>query len=183
MRRCVLAVLIALALPGAATTRASAATKTIAVTAHAFGAGGRIPQPYAAVACGGKNLSPQLSWGKLPGATQSVALTVFDPDAGGGAGFWHWIVYDMPAQTRGLVSSADGKTLPRGSVTSENGARTRAYFGPCPPHGPPHHYRFTVYALDAPYLQIKPGSRPEAVLARLGSRILGSGTLLGVFGR
>jgi Raf kinase inhibitor-like YbhB/YbcL family protein len=156
--------------------------KPIAVTSAAFHAGARIPKQFAALACGGKNLSPQLSWGKVPGATQSLVVTVYDPDARGGAGFWHWIVYDVPVGTQKLASSADGKALPAGSVTATNGAGTKAYFGPCPPPGAPHHYRFTVYALDAPYVQMKPGRSPDAILGTISSHVLATGSIVGLFG-
>ena len=137
---------------------AFASTATLSVTSSAFSQGGRIPQQYAAAACEGKNLSLPLKWSRAPGLTQSLVLSVYDPDAGGGAGFWHWIVYD-------------------------NSAGTRARFGPCPPHGTPHHYRFTVYALDTPYAQMKPGSAPGAILGAISSHVLAAGTLTGIYGR
>ena len=135
------------------------------------------------LACDGKNLSLPLKWSGAPGPTQSFALSVYDPDAGGGAGFWHWVVYDLPRATHALASSADGSALPHGTVTARNSAGTRAWFGPCPPHGASHHYRFTVYALDTPYAQMKPGSAPAAVLGAISSHVLAAGTLTGMYGR
>lgn len=162
---------------------ALAGAATMSVTSSAFSQGGRIPQQYAAAACDGRNLSLPLKWSGAPGLTQSIALSVYDPDAGGGAGFWHWVVYDLPRVTRALTSSKDGSRLPHGTVVARNSAGTRAWFGPCPPHGAPHHYRFTVYALDVPYAQMKPGSAPGAILGTISSHVLAAGTLTGIYGR
>lgn len=159
------------------------AVATIDLKSSAFESGGRIPAKYAATACSGENLSPPLEWGDLPALTQSLVLTVYDPDAGDGAGFWHWVVYDMPKATRSLASTVDGHSLPSGAVSSENDAGVKGYFGPCPPRGPLHHYKFTLYALDTPYVQTKSGRKPKAILDAVSSHVLATGTLTGTFQR
>ncbi|MGD0143360.1 MAG: YbhB/YbcL family Raf kinase inhibitor-like protein [Rhizomicrobium sp.] len=97
--------------------------------------------------CGGKNVSPSLAWSGVPTGTQSFALTVFDPDADG-AGWWHWVVFDIPATAVGL---AKGAALPTGAVEGENDFGDNAYDGACPPAGSGlHHYQFTLWALGTP---------------------------------
>jgi Raf kinase inhibitor-like YbhB/YbcL family protein len=167
------------ALAGAYPTAARAAT--IVVTSTAFSSNGRIPARYGSKACGGENVSPPLAWRGLPGLTRSVVVSVFDADAPGGSGFYHWLVYDVPTSVTSLASSPAGKSLPPKVVTSKNSAGIKAYVGPCPPHGQTHRYRFTVYALDAAYVQAKGERKATTVVGRIGPYLLGSGTLVGTF--
>jgi Raf kinase inhibitor-like YbhB/YbcL family protein len=100
--------------------------------------------------CGGKNISPPLAWSAAPAATRSFALTVFDPDAHGN-GWWHWVVFDIPASANALTKGAGsgGAQLPAGTVQGENDFGDQAYGGACPPPGSGlHHYEFTLWALD-----------------------------------
>jgi Raf kinase inhibitor-like YbhB/YbcL family protein len=102
-----------------------------------------------AFGCTGANLSPRLSWTGAPTGTLSFVLTVFDPDAPTGSGFWHWLAFDIPASVTQLDKSAGraGNT-PGGGVQGYNDTGANAYAGPCPPMGdPPHHYVFTLYAI------------------------------------
>lgn len=101
--------------------------------------------------CGGQNISPQLYWENAPKETQSFAVTMYDKDAPTGSGFWHWIVYNIPANVNELKSDAgnfSGLNLPAGSVNGNNDAGAPGYVGPCPPPGAPHLYLITVYALN-----------------------------------
>jgi Raf kinase inhibitor-like YbhB/YbcL family protein len=108
--------------------------------------------------CTGQNISPALSWQNAPAGTRSFALMVHDPDAPTGSGWWHWIVYDIPANVTSLAADAGNpqKTLmPKGAVQGRNDYGVHAYGGPCPPPGPPHRYFFRLHALkvekvDAP---------------------------------
>jgi Raf kinase inhibitor-like YbhB/YbcL family protein len=102
--------------------------------------------------CGGENISPALAWSGAPAATKSFALTVFDPDAHG-AGWWHWVVFDVPASANALAKGAGSgdAPLPAGAVQGENDFGDEAYGGACPPAGSGlHHYEFTLWALDTP---------------------------------
>ncbi|MBO0706787.1 MAG: YbhB/YbcL family Raf kinase inhibitor-like protein [Candidatus Dormibacteraeota bacterium] len=106
------------------------------------------PQTEIGTACNGGNQAPRLQWSGAPTATKSFALTMFDPDAPTGSGFWHWLNWDIPAN----VTSLDGP-LPAGAVSGTNDGGTTGYTGPCPPAGDlTHHYHLSVLALDVPSL-------------------------------
>ena len=110
--------------------------------------------------CTGKNLSPQLSWSDIPANTKSFAITMYDPDAPTGSGFWHWIAYNI--NSAALVSGASTtKNMPLGSIEIENDAGVKGYLGGCPPNGK-HRYIFTVYALDVDKLPVKDDA-PSAI--------------------
>jgi Raf kinase inhibitor-like YbhB/YbcL family protein len=108
--------------------------------------------------CSGDNVSPQLAWSGAPAGTESFALTVYDPDAPTGSGFWHWVVVNIPAITTGLArgaGTADGKALPAGSVQVATDFGVPGFGGPCPPSGDkPHRYIFTLFALKTPKLEL-----------------------------
>lgn len=102
--------------------------------------------------CNGENISPQLSWENAPAGTQSFAVTLFDKDAPTGSGFWHWVIFNIPADVKELKSGAGdiSKGLaPKGSIQIKTDAGTPGYVGPCPPPGAPHEYLITVYALKS----------------------------------
>lgn len=116
-------------------------------------------QAYNGSGCAGANVSPALSWSGAPADTKSFAVLVHDPDAPtGGAGWWHWVVIDIPAAVTGLekgAGKADGARLPPGARQIANDFGIAGWGGPCPPRGdPPHHYNFTVYALKAVKLDV-----------------------------
>jgi len=102
--------------------------------------------------CTGNNVSPQLSWENAPAGTQAFAVTIYDKDAPTGSGFWHWVIFDIPADVHELKSGTGdvSKMLtPKGAVQAKNDAGQPGYFGPCPPAGPSHQYLVTVYALKS----------------------------------
>lgn len=115
-------------------------------------------QVFNGMGCTGRNISPELSWTGAPAATRSFAITVYDPDAPTGSGWWHWVVYNIPARTMKLAAgagAANSTSLPAGAKQGNTDFGAAAYGGPCPPKGDaPHHYIFTVYALDAANLDI-----------------------------
>jgi len=101
---------------------------------------------------GGSDTSPQLSWSGAPADTASFGLTVYDPDAPTGSGFWHWVVANLPADCSSLPTNAGdegGPGLPDGAYQLRNDAGLPRFLGAAPPagHGP-HHYIFTIHALD-----------------------------------
>lgn len=99
---------------------------------------------YNGFGCTGKNLAPILNWDHAPSETKYFALTVYDPDAPTGSGWWHWLVVNIPKEATGL----DAAKLPEGAVTTQNDYGATSYGGPCPPVGDKsHRYIFTLYAL------------------------------------
>jgi len=102
--------------------------------------------------CQGENVSPQLSWENPPAGTQSFAVTIYDKDAPTGSGFWHWVIFNIPADVKELKSGAGdiAKGLaPKGAIQIKTDAGTPGYIGPCPPPGAPHEYLITVFALKS----------------------------------
>jgi Raf kinase inhibitor-like YbhB/YbcL family protein len=115
--------------------------------------GGQFTNEFTANAfgCNGSNKSPQLSWDNVPQGTKSFAVTMYDPDAPTGSGFWHWVMVDIPAEIHELKPGAGDAKLhiaPETSLQSINDAGFLGYLGPCPPeHDAAHRYVITVYAL------------------------------------
>lgn len=109
--------------------------------------------------CNGQNMSPDLSWKGLSKDAKSYAVTVYDPDAPTGSGFWHWIAYDINANVLSLKEGASGKTMPAGSVEAVNDYGTNGYGGACPPEGHgKHRYILTVHALKVEKLPVPQGA-------------------------
>jgi len=100
----------------------------------------------------GENISPQLSWQNAPASTKYFAITMYDKDAPTGSGFWHWVVFNIPANTSELASNAGDpqkKLMPSGAVQSMNDTGGLGYAGAAPPPGAAHQYVITVYALSS----------------------------------
>jgi Raf kinase inhibitor-like YbhB/YbcL family protein len=186
--RLLLVVLIAILLPscgggpqGGTTVpseEAKGAKMAIEVTSPALEDGAAIPSRYT---CDGLDVSPPLSWGSVPDGTQSLALIADDPDAPGGT-FVHWVIYDLPPDTRRLPEDVPNRqTLPSGAAQGVNGAGSIGYIGPCPPSGT-HRYFFKVYALDTE-LGLGGGATKEDALSAMEGHVLGEGQLMGTYRR
>ncbi len=134
---------------------------------------GQIPQQMAYNKCGGHNQPPRLSWHGAPAATRSFVLTLFDPDAPG-SGFWHWLVYNLPASTHAL----NHQRLPAMAKTLPNSYGFLGYGGPCPPSGQEHRYVFTLYALDRLELHLPQDATPSTLLQALSHHVLAKTLLL-----
>ena len=139
------------------------------------------PFPQSEVAntlgCSGGNQAPRLRWSGAPAGTRSFAVTMFDPDAPTGSGFWHWLTWDIPAG----ATSFDG-ALPAGAVSGTNDAGLTGFLGPCPPPGDrTHRYQLTVFALDVPSLGLPATTRGTVLAFSMRLHIIGLGRLTPTF--
>jgi Raf kinase inhibitor-like YbhB/YbcL family protein len=168
---------------------AEAASPEFTVTSSAFRAGEPIPHvySYSGYGCDGRNTSPEVAWDGAPPGTKVFALTMFDPDARSGQGWWHWIVFNIPATATKLQTNAgsgSGDLMPAGAVQGRNDFQTLGYGGPCPPAGsPPHHYHFTLYALDQQLDGLSPLTSGPTLLKAIRGHVLAKTELIGLFSR
>jgi Raf kinase inhibitor-like YbhB/YbcL family protein len=143
-------------------------------------------QVFNSFGCKGKNISPELHWSGAPEGTKSFALMVHDPDAPTGSGFWHWVVYDIPAGVDHLPAEAgDPKKpgLPKGAVQGRTDFGTVGYGGPCPPPGTPHHYHFKLFALKVPKLEVPADATAAMIGFNVNANKLAEADLVGLYGR
>ena len=183
MRQIVLAVVMALAFTGMAFAQGfkveSADIKPNAMIAD--------EQVFNGFGCSGKNISPAIKWSGAPAGAKSFTLLVHDPDAPtGGAGWWHWVVINIPAGATELKKDAgkgDGSNLPAGAaqVTTDFGAP--GWGGPCPPPGKPHRYVFSLHALKVEKLDVPAGATASLAGFMVNANSLGKATLTGKYGR
>jgi Raf kinase inhibitor-like YbhB/YbcL family protein len=132
--------------------------------------------------CDGDNISPALEWNGAPEDTMSYAIIVDDPDAYPGA-FTHWIIFDIPDQMSKISGAIPPKPqLPDGSLQGKNDFGTIGYGGPCPPPGEPHHYQFTLYALDR-NLNLREGASKRQLIDAMKGHILAQVRITGLYGR
>src|SRR6266550_16651 len=135
--------------------------------------------------CAGQNASPALNWSGAPAGTKSFAVTAYDPDAPTGSGWWHWVMYNIPADATGLAAGAgNGRNAPRGSQEGRTDFGSKGYGGPCPPAGDkPHHYHFKVFALKVDKLDV-PGDATAAMVGyNLNANKLATATVTGLYAR
>lgn len=122
-----------------------------------------------AFGCSGGNQQFTLDWSGAPSSARSFAVTMFDPDAPTGSGFWHWLVWDIPATSTELTS-----TLPTGAVAGTDSAGVTGYLGPCPPVGDiTHHYKITVYALNVASLGLASSSPAAVTTFTMSGHVIG----------
>lgn len=140
-----------------------------------------LDQVFNGFGCTGKNISPELNWSGEPEGTKSFALTMYDPDAPTGSGWWHWVVFNIDPATHTLaLGSGDSskKLLPEGAVQSRTDFGTPGYGGSCPPEkDDAHHYVFTLWALDVDTLPLDPEASAAMVGFFIHSHDLGHATL------
>jgi hypothetical protein len=138
-------------------------------------------QVYNSFGCTGKNISPALKWEGAPKNTKSFAVTAYDPDAPTGSGWWHWVVFNIPASVTELPKNAgdpSAGSAPAGSIQSRTDYGTPGYGGACPPKGDkPHRYQFTVYALDIDKLPLDANVSPAMVGFNLHQHTLAKASL------
>jgi len=162
------------------------AANAMSVTSPDIRAGGKIADEQVAnvFGCTSPNVSPALSWTGAPKGTKSFAVSMYDPDAPTGSGFWHWWVVNIPADVTSLPKGAGGGTgLPAGAVQGRNDFSMAAYGGPCPPPGKPQRYIITVFALSADKLDVDPNTSPAVIGFQANAHTLAKATLTGLYGR
>jgi len=169
-----------------AASAAAQAPATITVTSPTLKANEVVPIDHTA---DGKNLSPALMWSGAPANTKQFALVYDDPDVMfGGQTFVHWVVYKIPGTATGLPAELPMDavlTAPpeiAGAIQGLSGFRRAGYRGPAPPPGKPHHYTWTVYALDAE-LPLEPGLNRNQLMDAIKGHIIGQGSLVAIYER
>lgn len=168
---------------------ASAVTAQDTFTLRSSNVGGQatLEQVFNGFGCTGQNQSPQLSWSNAPEGTKSFAVTMYDPDAPTGSGWWHWVVFDIPESTTDLpagAGSSTGSGMPLGAVQSVTDFGATGYGGPCPPpgHGP-HQYTVTVYALKTEKLGLDEKAGAAMVGFNLNQHMLAKASLVFYYSR
>lgn len=169
--------------PAAATAEKGESAMKFRIESTAFKANQPVPRKHTG---DGEDVSPALSWYDAPGAVKEFALIVDDPDAPRPQPWVHWVIYKLTPSTTSLpegVPAAERLKAPAGALQGKNSWNTVGYRGPAPPpgHGV-HHYRFRLYALDAP-LDAPPGLEKDALLAKMKGHVLAEAELVGTYQR
>lgn len=148
---------------------------SLGLRSPAFAEAGHIPARFT---CDGENVSPPLTWNRVPVEARSLAVIMQDASAPGGD-FTHWTLWDLSRRSRGLNAGR----IPSGATQGRNGFDEIGYGGPCPPKGDAaHRYIFRLYALNAE-LGLPEGAGPAAVLEAVGRHAIASGSATGTYGR
>jgi len=163
------------------------AQNTFTLSSADLGGEATINEEFNGFGCTGKNKSPQLSWKNAPEGTKSFAITMYDPDAPTGSGWWHWLVFDIPANTSELASDAGNTGLnltPKGIIQSITDYGVNGYGGPCPPEGHGlHQYIITVYALKTDKLGLNENTTPAVVGYYLWNNTLAKASIITYYKR
>ena len=144
-------------------------------------------QVYSGNGCSGKNISPVLNWSNAPQNTKSFAVTLYDPDAPTGSGWWHWVIFNVPVTISELKRDAGNlqKMLaPKGSIQSVTDWGIPGFGGACPPKGDKaHRYIFTLYALDVEKLEADEKTLPATAGFLLNRHVIAKASLISYYGR
>jgi hypothetical protein len=160
---------------------------TFTLSSNDLGGQATIIEEFNGFGCNGENQSPQLSWKNAPEGTKSFAITMYDPDAPTGSGWWHWMVFDIPEGNNELVSGAGNtklKLTPKGVIQSITDYGVTGYGGPCPPEGHGlHQYVITVYALKTDKLGLNESTNPAVVGYYLWNNTLAKASIVTYYQR
>ena len=140
-------------------------------------------QEFNGFGCSGENISPQLSWENAPKGTKSFAITVYDPDAPTGSGWWHWVVFDIPSNKTTLASGF-GNSDSKEAIQSITDYGKTGFGGACPPVGDKaHRYIFTVYALDIETLGLDKNTNAATVGYYINSHSIAKASIISYYNR
>jgi Raf kinase inhibitor-like YbhB/YbcL family protein len=159
------------------------------LTSPEIKADGVIPKSFEfnGFGCAGENKSPALKWRNAPKGTKSFAVTVYDPDAPTGSGWWHWMVINIPASVSELPANAgalNSTTLPAGATQSRIDFGVNAWGGVCPPQGDkPHRYIFTVHALKVDKLEAPADATAALTGYMINGNSIGKASFTARYGR
>jgi len=156
--------------------------QTFTLKSNDVGGQATMQQVFNSFGCSGANMSPELNWSNAPEGTKSFAVTMYDPDAPTGSGWWHWVIFDIPSDVKELKQNAGNVELnlaPKGAIQSMTDFGKPGYGGPCPPEGHGfHQYIITVYALKTDKLNLGANSSPAMVGYYLNANILGKASII-----
>lgn len=178
------AALIGVSAPAAAKTGFTLSSPTVK-----DGATLTLEQVFKGFGCEGKNISPALEWKGAPKDTKSFAVTVYDPDAPTGSGWWHWVMFNIPADVTKLDADAGNPAAgkaPKSAVQSRTDFGAPGFGGACPPEGSkkkPHRYIFTVYALKVDKLDLDVNASGALVGYMINANKLGKASFTARYGR
>lgn len=163
------------------------AQKTFTLTSKTLGGQATAIEEFNGFGCTGENQSPQLAWSNEPQGTKSFAITMYDPNAPTGSGWWHWVVFDIPANVKELVSNAgsiEANLAPIGTIQSVTNYGVGGYGGPCPPEGHGlHQYVITVHALKTDKLGLDANTNPAVVGYYLWNNTLAKASIVSYYER
>lgn len=162
-------------------------SQTFTLKSKDLGGQATMKQVFKGFGCEGENRSPQLYWEHAPKGTKSFAITIHDESAPTGSGWWHWLVFNLPANTTELVSNAGDiskKLMPEAAVQSKTDYGSYGYGGPCPPvgHGI-HKYTITIYALDVEKLDLNRDTNAAIVGFNIHSHTIEKASLVFYYNR
>lgn len=130
--------------------------------------------------CDGKNIMPDVKWANAPKDTKSFALTVYDPDAPTGSGWWHLVSYDIPKETKAIKNA----NFPKNTIFGKNDAGEKTYMGPCPPKASgDHHYAFTIFALNVEKLNLPESASAAYIGYTINAHKIDSAKITGIYKR
>lgn len=161
--------------------------KTFTLSSKDLGGQATKKQEFNGFGCSGNNQSPQLSWKNAPKDTKSFAVTMYDPDAPTGSGFWHWVIFNIPANVNELATNAGNNKLnlaPKEAIQSITNYGIKGFGGPCPPKGHGiHQYIITVYALKTDKLKLDENTNPAVVGFNLWNQTLAKASIVTYYKR
>lgn len=136
-------------------------------------------QVYDKYGCQGNNLSPKIVWKNSPDNTKSFAITMYTDDTNNNSGWWHWIIYNIPANVNLIESGANNnkKLLPKGAIQGLNDYGERDYGGVCPPFNQKYNYVITIYALDIEELDLSKNATPAMIVLNLNNHKIATTTI------